>query len=208
VKRPLRAARCAAALFALTLLAPSGVRAQDVLDMQTLTLSWAAGNYIGPVICSLPGGPRRVARKANISPPRRRIHRLTFRLEIDPMGTGEAHCTNELGDPEPELQARANIYYEGPPRPDTARRDFQQMLRRDGGVPFRVESGQLMIGAGDAARSVSLKNAKLEVRPVPTGSDAARILGDVGKLAKRTLILEAQDGTRIVVHAVHVLPKE
>lgn len=176
--------------------------------MQVLTLSWATGNYIAPVICSLPGGPMRVARKAKITPPRRRKHRLTFLLEIDPMGTGEVHCTNDLGDPEPELQARANFYYDGPLRPDTARRDFQQMLRRDGGVPFRVESGQLVIGAGDAARSVSLKGAKLEVRPIPVGSDAARILGSVGKLAKRTLILEASDGTRIVVHAVHVVPKE
>ena len=124
------------------------------------------------------------------------------------MGTGDAHCTNELGDPEPEFEARASIYYDGPPRPDTARRDFQQMLRRDRTVPFRVESGQLVIGAGEAARTVSLKDAKLEIRPIATGSDAARMLGDVGKLAKRSLILEARDGTRVVVHAVHVVPRE
>jgi hypothetical protein len=208
VKRLLRAARCAAALLVLILSAPTAVRAQDVPDMQALTLTWSLGNYIAPVICSLPGGPMRVARKANISPPRKRKHRLTFRLEIDPMGTGEAHCTNELGDPEPEIQVRANIYYDGPARPDTARRDFQQMMRRDGGVPFRIESGQMLIGAGDAARTVSLKGAELEIRPVPVGSDAARMLGSVGKLAKRTLILEVSDGTRIVIHAVHVLPKE
>jgi hypothetical protein len=177
--------------------------------MQALTLSWAHGSYIGPVICSLPGGPMRVARKARITPPRRRKQRrITFRLEIDPMGTGEARCTNELGDPEPEVQARAGIYYDGPPRPDTARRDFQQMLRRDGGVSFRVESGQMRIGAGDAGRTVSLKDAKVEIRPIPVGSDAARILGSVGELAKRTLILEASDGTRVLMHAVHVVPKE
>ena len=176
--------------------------------MQELTLAWASGKYVGPVICSLPGGPMRVARKANIAPPRRRKHRLTLLLEIEPMGTGEARCTNDLGDPEPELQARASIYHDGPPRPDTARRDFQQMLRRDRAVPFRVESGQLVIGAGEAARTVSLKDAKLEIRPIATGSDAARMLGDVGNLAKRSLILEARDGTRVVVHAVHVVPRE
>ena len=176
--------------------------------MQELTLAWASGSYIGPVICSLPGGPRRVARKASITAPRRRKHRLAFLLEIDPMGTGDARCTNELGKPEPELQAQARIYYDGPARPDTARRDFQQMLRRDRAVAFRVESGQLVIGAEDAARTVALKDAKLEVRPIATGSDAARILGNVGKLAKRSLILEARDGTRVVVHAVHVVPRE
>jgi hypothetical protein len=208
VKRLLHAARSAAALLVLALLVPHGVRAQEAPEMQELALAWAHGNYIGPVICSLPGGPMRVARKASITPPRRRRPRLAFLLEVEPMGTGEATCTNGLGEPEPELRAKASIYYDGPSRRDTARRDLQQMLRRERAVSFRVESGQLRIGTGDGARAVSLKDATLEVRLIGAGSDAARMLGDVGKLAKRSLLLEARDGTRVVMHAVHVIPRK
>jgi hypothetical protein len=179
----------------------------DDMDLADYVLLWASGPYTAPAICQLPGGPRRVARRIEIKPPRHKRLGAKHLLKIEPLGTGEARCTNELGQAEPEIEGVATLDFTGSKRPDTARHDFEYALRRDGGFELDVEDGALKVGVGDAQRRVDLKGATLRISLIAPGSDAARMLGDVGGLPKRTLEIEARDGSRFVFHAVHVVPR-
>ncbi len=197
-----------AALVALSATWPSRLATAGEMDLGGYVLLWATGPYASPVICQLPGGPRRVARNLSIKPPRRNQPRAKHKLTIEPIGMGDARCTNEFGAAEVEIEGVATLSFVGPKRPDTARRDFEHELRREGGFELNVESGRLKVGVGEAQSLVDLKGGTLRISRVPPGSDAARILGDVGGLPTRTLELEAPDGTRFVFLAVQVIPKK
>jgi hypothetical protein len=195
-----------AALVGAALAVAPPARAQQSMTLGDFVLLWASGPYASPAICQLPGGPRRVARNLEIKPPRRSRPRDRHRLVIKPIGMQDARCTNELGREEPEIEGSLQLSFTGPKRPDTARRDFEHQLRRDGGFRLDVESGFLRVGYGEDQQRVDFEDGSLEIRRVPPGSDAARMLGEVGGLPTRTLELTAPDGTRFVFHSVHIVP--
>lgn len=190
-----------------SMMGAAATAATEPRDLGDYVLLWASGPYTAPAICELPGGPRRVARTLQIRPPRNPHPGALHRLTIQPMGVGDAHCTNDLGKPEPEIVGFATLRYTGPEHTDTARHDFEQALRRERGFDFALEQGELKVGVGDAQTRVDLKGGTLRISLVPPGSDAARMLGDVGGLAKRILEIRARDGTRFVFDAVHVVPR-
>jgi hypothetical protein len=197
-----------AALLAFGTTALSALAATRDMNIGDYVLLWATGPYTAPAICQLPGGPRRVARNIHIKAPRRGKPGAKHRLTIEPIGMGEAHCMNDMGAPEPEIEGVATISFRGPNRPDTSRRDFEHQLRRDGGFELEVEAGELKVGVGESQSRVDLKGGTLRISSIGEGSDAARMLGDVGGLPTRTLELEARDGARFVFHAVYVVSKK
>lgn len=196
----------AIASLALGLLLASGPRAAEP-TLTELTLTWASGLYKGPVVCRLEEGPRRVARTVRISPPKRSGHRPMFVLEVESLDVDGARCSNELGVEEPDVLGRLRIAATGHHRPDIARKDFEHQLRKEGGFRFEVPAGRLRLQSAEGeARDVNFAGGSATLERVAAGSDADRILGRTGGFPKRTLTLEAQDGTRLVFHMVLVGP--
>jgi hypothetical protein len=173
-----------------------------------MALAWSMGIYKGPVLCPLPEGPRRIARTVSIQPPRREGHRLMFDAKIDSLDVPGVRCTNELGEAEPDIVGAFRIALQGHARPDVARKDFQTAMKREGGFTFEVPSGFVEIREPDgAARRVGMAGGSAQLTRIPPGSDAARMIGDVGGKPRRTLTLEAPDGTRLVFQLVLVRPR-
>ncbi len=176
--------------------------------LQEMALAWSMGIYKGPVLCPLPEGPRRVARTVSIQPPRREGHRLMFDAKIESLDVPGVSCTNDLGGAEPDVVGAFRIGLHGHARPDVARKDFQAAMKRDGGFTFEVPSGFVEIREPDgAARRVPMGGGTARLTRIPPGSDAARMIGDVGGKPRRTLTLEAPDGTRLVFPLVLVRPR-
>jgi hypothetical protein len=201
-----RTRRCAASLLAAALVAGAGTAAAQSREptLSELSLLWAAGNWISPIVCPLSDGPRRVARMLRIQAPREPGHRATHWIEIAPLRVDGARCTNELGVEEPDVEGRLRIALPGRWRPDNARMDFQQALRRSHGFRFEVLEGSLVVRGSAGERVVELEDAAATMTEVTPGSDAARMLGDLGDTPRRTLVLEASDGSRLVFHLLGV----
>jgi len=205
-RQPGRALR--AALVAL--LAAGGAAAQMGSGEPTLSdlaLLWAMGEYRGPVICQVDGGPRRLARSLRIRPPESRGYRSLFILELRPLEVGGAHCVNDLGVEEPDVAGSARITLTHRARPDTARKDFELELRHEGGFRYEIPSGEITVTGAGGERRVDLAGGAADLRRVDPASDAARMLGDVEGLPKRTLVLEARDGTRLEFNLVYIAPR-
>lgn len=184
-------------------------RAQDeeLVPFPDLVLSWASGEYISPVLCEIGGSPQRIARTLRITPPKRARRRQEgHRFELEPLGV-ELSCKTEQGEPAPEMRAIGRLRHKARARPDTARHDFEQAMRRDRGFVLQFESGRLEIGSGDDVKSIDLKKGTLDIRVLEPNSDEARMLGDVGPLSKRALTLEAADGTRVLIYSAHTIPR-
>jgi hypothetical protein len=131
------------------------------------------------------------------------INRLTlFDLEA-PMGT---HCHDETGVEQINAIGSLALTLEVRSRPDTARRDFEAALRREGGFEFRIRTGRLRLGApgetASALREVDFKGGTAAVHKVERGSDAFRRLAEFGQRRKLSLTLEAPDGTRLSLDLV------
>lgn len=207
---PIEALRPFAAATLLATALASPVHAQGRggdPTLQDLALAWAMGVYKGPVVCPLPEGPRRVARTVSIQPPRRADYRPMFDVVIESLEVPDVRCTNDLGGAEPDVVGRFRIAIQGHARPDVARKDFQTALKRDGGFTFEVPSGQVEIRDPEGgARRVRLAGGKAQLTRIARGSDAARMIGDVGDKPRRTLELEAPDGTRLVFQLVLIRP--
>jgi hypothetical protein len=193
----------AAALAWLAAALPASAQPREP-TLAELSLMWAAGDWAAPVVCPLPEGPRRVARAVRIEPPRETGHRPSHWVRIAPLGVGGVRCTNELGQEEPDLEGRLRIALPGRWRPDNARLDLQQALRRSGGFRFEVLEGKVTVRGSEGTRGVELGGGTAELTEVVPGSDAARMLGELGDTPRRTLALEARDGTRLVLHMVGV----
>jgi hypothetical protein len=195
-----RSRRGAGALAVAALLvaaAPGRAAAQaEEPTLAELSLRWAAGDWVSPVICPGPDGPRQVARALRVVPPRQPGHRPTHWIEIAPLRV-PGPCKNALGAEEPDVDGRLRIGLPGRFRPDTASLDLQQALRREQGFRFDVLEGSLNLRAAGGARVLELGGGHAELRGVTPGSDAARILGTETDLPRRTLAIEAPDGTRL-----------
>lgn len=196
---------------ALAALGAAGVAAAQAGSgeptLTDLALLWAMGEYRGPVVCQVDGGPRRLARSLRIRPPEQRGYRTLFRLELRPLEVGGAHCVNDLGVEEPDVVGSAQIGFVHRARPDTARKDFELELRREGGFRYQVTSGEITVTGAEGPRRVDLAGGVADLRRVEPGSDAARMLGDAEGLPKRTLVLEARDGTRLEFNLVYIAPR-
>jgi len=199
-------------LAALALVAASAASAQPrgpgEAGLADLALVWALGEYAEPVICPLEQGPVRVARTLVIRPRRRAGHRPLDVVEVRPLELPEGvrgPCTNDLGAPEPEMRGVLRIGLSRHQRPDTAQRDFQQALRRDGGFGFEITGGHLEVqGENGGMRRVDLEGGTARLEVARRGTDAARLLADVGDRPKRVLTVEAADGDRFVFHLVRL----
>jgi hypothetical protein len=176
-------------------------------DLVDLALAWARGEYRAPLVCEFEGRPRRGLRRVAITdgPERseRRLDRITF---FDLEAEGASRCFSDLGGDEPNLLGSLEVGLEARSRPDTARRDFDAELRRNGGFEYRIERGRLRIrsvaGAPEDGREVDFAGGKAELRVVKAGSDSARLLADFQTRRKLRLALEARDETRLVLHLV------
>jgi hypothetical protein len=126
------------------------------------------------------------------------VNRLAFFDLEAPEGT---RCHDETGGEQPNAIGSLALDLEVRARPDTAQRDFELALRREGGFDFRIRAGKLRLGApgepSSALREVDFRGGKAEIRKVERGSDAFRRLADFGPRRKLTLLLEAPDGTRL-----------
>jgi hypothetical protein len=126
------------------------------------------------------------------------MNRLAFFDLEAPEGT---RCHDETGGDEPNLIGSLALALETHARPDTARRDFDTALRREGGFDFSIRAGRLRIGAPGEETStlpeVDFGGGTASIREVKRGSDAFRRLADFGQLRKLSLVLEARDGTRL-----------
>jgi hypothetical protein len=202
-----------AALFAALLAAPLAARAQAPLappgGLTELALRWAEGDFRAPLICAIEGAPRRGLRHVRVTRSPRESHRLLGRITFHDLETPpETHCHDELGNDEPNVVGSLVITFEGRSRPDTARFDFDEALRRNGGFSYPIVSGALQIGAPDAAADtlplVDFKGGTAELTVVKRGTDSFRRLADFGPQRKLRLTLTAGDGTQLAFDLVQV----
>jgi len=183
---------------------PQGGRSPGLNE---LALEWTRGEYRAPLICEIDGVPYRALRRVLVSPGPRRsrtpMNRLTlFDLEA-PEGT---RCHDEMGVVHPNAIGSLGLVLEVRSRPDTARRDFDAALRKEGGFEFQIRAGRLRMGApGEPTttlREVDFSGGTADIRKVERGSDAFRRLAEFGQRRKLGLVLEAPDGTRLSLDLV------
>jgi len=170
--------------------------------LNEVALEWIRGEYRAPLICEIEGVPYRALRRILVGPGPRGaptpMNRLTlFDLEA-PKGT---RCHDETGGEQPNAIGSLALVLEVRARPDTAQRDFELALRKEGGFEFQIRAGRLRLGApGEATsalREVDFSKGTAEIRKIDRGSDAFRRLADFGQRRKLSLQLEAPDGTRL-----------
>jgi hypothetical protein len=170
--------------------------------LNELALEWTRGEYRAPLICEIGGVPYRALRRVLVTPGPREaqlpMNRLAFFDLEAPQGT---RCHDEMGGEQPNAIGSLALTLEAISRPDTARRDFDVALRREGGFEFRIRSGRLRLGApgeaADALREVDFAGGRADIHMVDRGTDAYRRLADFGERRKLGLVLEAPDGTRL-----------
>jgi len=194
------------AIAFLLLLLPAGATGQAPggasATLNELALEWTRGDYRAPLICEIGGVPYRALRRVLVTPGPREaqlpMNRLAFFDLEAPQGT---RCHDETGGEQPNAIGSLALTLEAISRPDTARRDFDVALRREGGFGFRIRSGRLRLGApgeaADALREVDFAGGRADIRMVDRGTDAYRRLADFGERRKLGLVLEAPDGTRL-----------
>jgi hypothetical protein len=194
------------ALVLLILLLPAAALGQTPggasPSLSYLALEWLRGEYRAPLICEIEGVPYRALRRILVSPTPRDARTPTNRLAFFDLEAPEGtHCHDETGGEQPNAIGSLALTLEGPSRPDTARRDFEVALRREGGFEFRIRTGRLRLGAaGEPASAlpvVDFSGGTAGVHQVKRGSDAYRRLADFGQRRKLSLVLEAPDGTRL-----------
>jgi len=193
-----RAVATAAALA--TLLSPLSGAAQD---LNRMALDWARGQFASPVVCEVADEPVRALRRVLIAPgpssERSASNRISF---PDPEAEGATRCFSDLGEEEPLVKGFVVVTLPGASRPDLARVDFQNALRRDGGFRFDVLRGRLEVQGWSGpeagqARPVDFGGGTATLRRVQPGSDLDRRLREYRSPRKLALTLEAPDGTRL-----------
>ena len=170
--------------------------------LNEFALEWTRGEYRAPLICEIQGVPHRALRRILVSPGPREartpMNRLAFFDLEAPEGT---RCHDETGGEQPNAIGSVALALDARPRPDTAQRDFDLALRREGGFQFQIRTGRLRLGdpgeAASALREVDFSGGTADIRKVERGSDAFRRLVEFGERRKLSLVLEAPDGTRL-----------
>jgi hypothetical protein len=204
--------RCGRAAWALAALAaPVAALAQATgPDLNTLALLWTRGDFRAPIVCEIDGEARRGFRRIEVEPGPRAVeppvNRLQFHdLEVPP-GT---RCIAEARGPVPNVIGSLAFLRRGPARVDTARHDFGQQLRREGGFDFEVVGGRLRAGPSEdpaAAHEIEMKGGRVRFLEVERGSDAWRRLAEFPGRRLR-LLVEAPDGTALDFDLVELEPR-
>ncbi len=212
-RRANRAARTVAlrglAILGLSLALAAGTPAQEARrSLGELALAWSQGDFRGPMVCDVEGAPRRAIRSLRIRKPRGPVRQPTNELVFEPLPA--AHCRSELGPIEPHVEGSVRFVFRGRHnRPDTAGHDFRDALRRNNGFSFPIATGTLRIrdDPREPLREIQFRRGTIRLERVAPGSDIGRLFREYGAFPKRTLTLEAPDGTRLVFHLVQVPPR-
>jgi hypothetical protein len=166
-----------------------------------MALAWARGRYVAPMVCQVDGAPVRAMRHVQIAPtPPQATERGMRVLFPDPEARGATRCFSELGGDEPVIEGSLVLGRSGRSRPDTAERDFQTALSREGGFDYEVRSGRLRLTGwepGATPREVEFAKGTARVRRVLAGADAARVLAGLAGERALTLELESPDGVKL-----------
>ena len=180
-------------------LLPEPAQAQGP-DLNMLSLAWARGRYLTPVICEIDGELVRGGRRLTIMPgPRHSRPPVDTVLFTDLEVPTATRCFDDIGAPQPNVRGRLQFRLPGHSRPDSAKRDFDAALRRSQGFEFYVTAGTLRIqtvGEEDS-RDVDFRGGTASLKIVQPTSDDARVLGDLSGLRKLVLEVEAEDGTQL-----------
>jgi len=184
-----------------SLLVVCAVAAQPrTLDLNVLALDWARGRYLSPVICTTGDDSVRGGRRLLITPGPRHasppVDRILFSdLEVE----GADRCIDEMGNTQPNILGQLEFRHPGRSRSDTATRDFRTALRRDHGFEFHIARGilKLQTVGEEETREVDFRGGTVRLHEIASGSDDARLLGDLVGLRKLLLELESTDGTRL-----------
>lgn len=180
-------------------LATHPVLAQNA-DLNILSLQWARGRYLSPVICEIDSKLVRGGRRVTIMPgPRHARPRVNTLLFSDLDVPTAKRCFDDLGAPQPNVKGRLNFRLPGHSRPDSARHDFEAALRRTKGFEFHVSEGILRIQVlgEDKSRDVDFMGGTARLTLVADSTDDARVLSDLKGLRKLVLDLRAEDGTSL-----------
>ena len=186
-------------LAALVLLAstPLGALAQQP-DLNLLSLQWARGRYLSPVICEINDKLVRGGRRLTIMPgpkhARPRLGTLLF-ADLDvPLAT---RCLNDVGVVQPNVRGRLHFRLPGHSRPDSAMRDFQAEMKRSHGFEFHIAEGTLRIETlgEENTQDVDFRGGTARLHEVQKSSDDERLLRDLTGLRKLVLEIAAKDGT-------------
>lgn len=201
---PLRVLLFACVFSGLAVVALAPVSAQQAAqrDLVDLALLWSRGEFRSPIVCSIEGSAFRALRRVRVGAgPRksvRRMNRLTF---YDLEAPAETSCQDEMGKEEPNVIGSLALTFDARFRPDTAQRDFQVALRRDGGFVYEIKAGRLRVGVPGpdpgSLREVTFAGGSAELRAVKRGSDASKLLADLPSPRKLLLTLRAPDGTEL-----------
>jgi len=190
----------------LTLLLPAAAFAQAPggprPGLNELALEWTRGEYRAPLICEIEGVPYRALRRILVTPGPREARPPVIRLALFDLEAPEGtRCHDERGGEQPNAIGSLALLLEVRARPDTAQREFDLALRKEGGFEFQIRAGRLRLGEPGAAastlREVDFSGGTADIRKVDRGSDAYRRLAEFGQRRKLSLVLEAPDGTRL-----------
>lgn len=192
----LAVAVAAAALAGLAF--PPAASAQQP-DLNLLAIDWARGRYASPLFCEIDGEARRGLRRLLITPGPRHVRPPVGRIVFVKLEVEEAtRCFTALGEPSPNIWGQLQIRVAGRSQPDTARRDFDAMLRRKDGFEFEVPEGRLQIQTvgkdAPPPRTLPLRGGRANLRFVMTGTDDSRLLDDLPGEREVELKIEAPGG--------------
>jgi hypothetical protein len=194
--------------FGLASALAAGAAAQGVRE---LAFAYAQGDFRAPLTCLVDGTPRQALRRVRIHPGPRQAARPSLRLtfyDLDaPAGT---RCSSISGQAEPNVIGTLELVWDARTRPDTGEVDFRNLLRREGGFDFKIESGRLRVGDVEAGRPgervVDFASGRARVEPVTPGSDAARRLAGFGGHRQLGLTIAAPAPTRLSFDLVELEP--
>jgi hypothetical protein len=194
-----RRVRRAGAWLALAVTLAAGATAQGVRE---LAFAFAEGDFRAPLTCLVEGAPRQALRRVRIHPGPRQAARPSLRITFhDLEAPADTRCSSISGQAEPNVIGTLELVWDARTRPDTGEVDFRNLLRREGGFDFRIDSGRLRVGevgAGKAGeRVVDFAGGTARVEPVVPGSDAARRLAGFGRQRRLGLAIAAPDAPRL-----------
>jgi hypothetical protein len=189
-------------LLVLALQLATSADAQNEQTVGDMALDWARGRFATPVICQLADKPVRGIRRILITPGPAHIRPRVAKIVFVDLEVEEAsRCFTDLGGDTPNIKGSLQIRLPGNRRPDTARRDFREQLRRKQGFEFEITAGGLRIQPVTQPPSpdqgVDFRGGRAYLRGLDPGSDSERVLAHFDSPRKLLLEISARDGTKL-----------
>jgi hypothetical protein len=172
------------------------------VTVSELALDWARGRFATPVVCQFDGKAVRGLRRILITPGPSHVRPAVDRIVFVDMEVSDAsRCVIEIGGEVPNVMGSIQIRLPSARRPDTARRDFREHLRRKNGFDFDIVAGGLRLQPvtqpESPARSVDFRGGEATLRTLDMRTDAGRLLAPFDSPRKLMLELSARDGTKL-----------